>query len=161
MGEDVDGFEDVIGVHEGFAHAHEDEIDGMRLVWSEVFEGKDNLLDDFGGGEIAAQTERCRGAKGAIHSASDLGGKAKRDARGFDVARHANGFDTRTVTEFVDDAGCAVGRLDRICDSNGVGVIACAQKMAAFGTDGMMRIFGGTPGFLNGAENMFAAGARG
>ena len=71
-GEYFDGAQDIFGVHEGFAHAHEDEVDGAGAFGSEVLNGPEGLLYDFGGGKIAFESQRGGGAKGAVHGAAYL-----------------------------------------------------------------------------------------
>lgn len=132
----------------------------MGLAGTEGVDGANDLLDDFASGETAAQTESCRGAKGAVHGAADLRRDTKCYTRRFDVARHVYRFDFETIVEPEDDARRAVGGVDGVVDFEFCGVEFCFEDLYRFVPDAVMWILGGIPWFLDSAEDVCAAWAR-
>ena len=99
-------------IHQGFTHAHKDEVDLVCFVGAVCVERDGDLLNDFGRSQIPSETQRCRRTKRAVHGTADLTRHAKRHARGFDIARHVDRLDARAVLKFIDDARRSVRCLE-------------------------------------------------
>ena len=91
--EHLHGAEDVVGIEERLAHAHEDDVvDVMPHVG---FHGR-KVGDDLAGREVTREALLSRGAKAAAQRAADLRG----DAGGEVIAViHQHGFDELAVVE--------------------------------------------------------------
>jgi hypothetical protein len=113
--EEIEGWQEIGKVGQGFPHAHENQIVGSASGNAGRFE---DLADDFRGGEIATPTVDPAGAEATAVGTSDLAGDAEGQASATISFLSRGGgnedrFDKRSVPQFPKEfAGGVFGSLD-------------------------------------------------
>lgn len=95
VAQDFQTLEKIVFVMKRLAHAHDDDVAQCPALFAQKPFGEQNLIEHFGGGEVANQTEFAGGAEGAAGGAADLRGDAEAGASGGDA--QDDGFDAMII----------------------------------------------------------------